>query len=246
MQLNSTKILGISITTSPKGVILEYIIKYLDEPVKKEQKPLIIVTPNPEQIVLAQKNMEFKELLNRADVALPDGIGVSIAAHVSRIPGVEFMEDLVKVAAKQGDTIGLIGGTKGLAVKALDCLRQKHTGLQGWAVEPEALELQEIVQKIRKTNTRIVFVGLGAPKQEEYIARLAHESQKSKVKSHIVFMSVGGSFDIISGRLKRAPVLMRSIGFEWLWRLIQEPWRWRRQLALVKFIWLVLKEKLGV
>ena len=92
-------------------------------------------------------------------------------------------------------------------------------------------------------------MGLGAPKQEEFIERLAREMSlrsraKSREKQSLILMSVGGSFDIITGRLKRAPLLIRSIGFEWAWRLAVEPWRWRRQLALVKFIVLVLREKI--
>lgn len=232
MRLNTIKILGIDITTDDKQFILEEIQKY-------PKKSLVIVTPNPEQIVLAKQDNNFARILNQADIAIPDGVGVAIAAGVTRIPGVEFMEDLVQIAAKRGDTIGLIGGYDGLAVKALECLSRRTSGLRGWALEPEQAGLSEIVQKIRATKTRMVFVGLGAPKQEEYIEKLC-----SKFKVQSIFMSVGGSFDIIAGRVKRAPVLIRSIGFEWIWRLLQEPWRWRRQLALVKFMGLVIIAKI--
>ena len=83
-----------------------------------------------------------------------------------------------------------------------------------------------------------MFVALGAPKQEYYIEEMAKKTKG------VVYMAVGGSFDIISGRLRRAPLFMRRMGLEWLWRLILEPWRIRRQLALVEFVWMVLKEKL--
>lgn len=241
MGLNKTKILGISITTNPKEEILEEVRKRLESASNKDEKPFIVVTPNPEQLVLAQKDIELAEILNKADVAIPDGIGLVWASRVlgknglkKQIPGVEFMEDLLELAAKEGYRTGLIGGWRGVAVKALECLQKKYPGLNGWAMEPEEKTIEEIGRKISDTGTRIVFVALGAPKQEYFI---------EKLNSPIVAMSVGGSFDIIAGRTPRAPFLLRTIGIEWLWRLAREPWRWRRQLTLLKFLWLVLRDK---
>lgn len=160
------------------------------------------------------------------------------------------MEDLVWLAAVRGYGIGLIGGRGGVAVKALECLRQKHPGLVGWAMEPGELcadnlgDLDNLGEKIRKTNTRLVFVGLGAPKQEYFIARLTHPS--SLIPHHpLVLMSVGGAFDVISGALPRAPHFWQKLGLEWLWRLVRQPWRLVRQLALLKFVFLVFKQKLA-
>ncbi|MBI5619834.1 WecB/TagA/CpsF family glycosyltransferase [Candidatus Gottesmanbacteria bacterium] len=292
MSLNAVKMLGISITTSPKKEILEHLQKYLlqnpksqiQNP-KKPVKPLVIVTPNPEQIIYAQKNKHFAEILNQADVAIPDGIGIVLAGRFlqetgdrgqgteikGRIAGVELMEDLVAMAAERGYPIALIGGRGRVAVEALECLRQKYPGLVGWAQEPGELQLgnlgdvSDLGEKIQKTNTRLVFVGLGAPKQEFFIERLSlslrgaslratrqsHVKTKQEIASpsvrsrndNLIMMSVGGSFDIISGRTLRAPLFIRNVGLEWLWRLARQPWRWRRQLALVKFFWLVLKTK---
>jgi len=270
MGLKSKKILGISITIDSKKTILEYIEKYLE---KSSEKPLHIATPNPEQIVYAQKDKHFLEILNQADVAIPDGIGLALAIRVKRIPGVELMEDLVKLAAIRGYGVGLIGGRGNIAVEALECLIRKFPSLSGWAFEPGEIDLGNLGnlrEKIQKTKTRLVFVGLGAPKQEYYIARLARDlslrgaslgatrqsldlpagkagiaspSERSR-NDGVVLMAVGGSFDIISGRTPRAPWIVRNMGLEWLWRLIREPWRWRRQLALVKFIWMIVREKL--
>ncbi len=235
MGLKSKKILGISVTTDSKKNILEDIEKYLE---KSSEKPLIIATPNPEQIVEAQSDPLFAKILNQADVSLPDGIGLALAMGIKRIPGVEFMEDLVASAAKRGYPIGLIGGRAGVAVEALECLSRRTSGLKGWAFDPGNIDLStlgdlgNVCEKIRKTNTRLVFVGLGAPKQEYYIARLARQYP-------MVMMSVGGAFDMIAGKTPRAPFFFRAIGVEWLWRLLREPWRWRRQVALVKFLWLL-------
>ncbi len=272
MRLNSKKILGISITTNVKEEILEYFKKCLENTGKTGVKSLTIVTPNPEQVVLAQKNPHFAEFLNRADVAIPDGIGVVWASrilnpivHISRITGVELIEELVGLAAKQGYRIGLIGGRGGVAVRALECLEKKHSGLRGWAIDGPELKIQstnqlinqltngkenveqeinQIADKIRKSGIQIVFVGLGAPKQEYFIEKLKVQMAKLKQEKTVVFMSVGGSFDEISGRLPMPPKFIDRYGLKWLWRLSLEPWRWKRQLALLEFIWLVLKEKL--
>lgn len=273
MSLSSQKILQVKITTASKKLILEEIKKYLIQSVhvsssgtSRKVRPFIITTPNPEQIVFAQSHSDFRKILNRADVALPDGIGLLLASRIlsgkvlgapgvqisERVAGVDFMNELVTLAELQRVSIGLIGGYNGLAVKALDCLQASHSKLSGWAMDGPELVGEDfdsiqwpgdqywvnLVKKIRETHTHIVFVGLGAPKQEYVTMRLS-----DKTNFPVIYMSVGGSFDVIAGRLRRAPIWIRSIGFEWFWRLLQEPWRWRRQRALLQFMVLMLKNK---
>jgi N-acetylglucosaminyldiphosphoundecaprenol N-acetyl-beta-D-mannosaminyltransferase len=257
MRLNAVKILGISVTNTSKKEILEEIRKYLDQVRKNTQKPLKIYTPNTEQLVLATRNSDFARVLNQADISLPDTVGVAWASRIltknplkTVIPGVEFMEDLVEMASTCHVPIGLIGGRDNLAVDTLGCLRQKYKILSdSWAQDgpefestslPDDLYFQRLGRRIIREGTRIVFVSFGPPKQEYFIERLSREVHG------VILMSVGGSFDIISGRLPRAPSWMRNFGLEWLWRLFLEPWRIRRQLALIEFVWLVLKEKLLV
>ncbi len=277
MSLLQQNILGIKVTSSPKNKVLEELEKYLfssgayrKTAIQNAQKPFIIVTPNPEQLVLACQETWFAGMLNRADVALPDGIGVLWASWVlrgrqetkpvsrisERIPGVEFMQDLARICADRGVRIGLIGSRSGLAEKALECLTEANPKLTGWSEDgpeltdqgngvfegPEELYWRTLVVRMRKIGVRVIFVGLGAPKQEYFISRVASLWEKEG-GGPLVLMSVGGSFDILAGRLKRAPLLIRSIGFEWLWRLFQEPWRWRRQMALLEFIRLVIAAK---
>jgi N-acetylglucosaminyldiphosphoundecaprenol N-acetyl-beta-D-mannosaminyltransferase len=256
MRLNAVKILGISIISSSKNEILEEIQKYLSQPINNRQKPFKIFTPNTEQLVLAHKNSSFAGVLNRADVSLPDTVGVAWASrflaknHIEKpIPGVEFMEDLVEVAKNCHVPIGLIGGRANLAVDTLSCLRQKYGVLQGsWGQDgpeidgdnvPDDIYFQRLARRIIREGTRVVFIAFGPPKQEYFIERLSSQLHG------VILMSVGGSFDIISGRLRRAPTLMRRLGLEWLWRLILEPWRLKRQLALLEFVWLVVREKLS-
>lgn len=279
MSLNAGNVLKINITMDPKAKILEHVQKYLNQDdengqkkSKKDIKPLIIVTPNAEQLVESTQNVPFAKMLNRADIAIPDGIGAVFAIRffgkradgsqsalpIQRIAGVDFMQDLAAVASEERVTIGLMGGRAGLAVKALECLSRKNLKLNGWAQEAPEFFIENNELKIKKydkkqqesyfrdvakhiedTKAKIVFVGLGAPKQEYFIEML---SSYLSLKFPVVLMSVGGSFELISGSIKRAPHIFRLIGFEWAWRLSQEPWRWRRQLALFRFIWLLLKQ----
>ncbi len=249
--------MGISITNASKKEILEEIQKYLSQPIKRAQKPLVIFTPNTEQIVSAHKNPVFAGVLNQADVSLPDTVGVVWASKIltkngieKPIPGVEFMEDLVQLASTRHVPIGLIGGRDNLAVETLECLSRRWAGLVAWAQDgpeidgdklPDDIYFQRLARRIVREGTRIIFVALGPPKQEYFIQKL---STIYPLRSTI-FMSVGGSFDILSGRLPRAPRLWRGLGLEWLWRLLLEPWRIRRQLALGEFVWLVLRARLS-
>jgi N-acetylglucosaminyldiphosphoundecaprenol N-acetyl-beta-D-mannosaminyltransferase len=330
MSLDAVKILGINITTNSKSEILEELQKFLLQKSKSRvrhpdfhQQLVTIVTPNPEQIVYALKDPYFSDILNRADISLPDGIGVVFASRIlsnsrsrSRalrltkpIPGIEFMEILVSLAAKRRVPIALIGGRDGLAVKTLDCLSKQYPGLRNvWAEDGPEVEIENhaclaggrelrimnydenlenrngknsasipvttirkeryferLVEQIREKKTQIIFVGLGAPKQEYFIEALqkalrdtryvTRNTQDGKIHndqtchmSHvtcrpIVLMSVGGSFDEIAGVVRRAPSWVRDMNLKWLWRLILQPWRIFRQLALVQFVVLVLKKR---
>lgn len=231
------QLLGVNITIDSKETILSEVTTYLLG--KSKKSPFVIVTPNPEQVMLAQKDKDFLKLLNRADVALPDGVGIvwAMKGIVLRISGVDFMSDCVRMANKNNWTIGLVGGWNGVGNKALVELQHSYVNLHGWALEPEETSIEKHAKHIVDTNTKMVFVALGAPKQEEYIDAL------KKYCKQVVFMSVGGAFEMIAGTIPRAPDWIQTIGFEWLYRLCQEPWRWRRQLALLNFLFLVFKER---
>lgn len=233
------QLLGVNITIDTKEDILLGITTYLQG--KSTSSPLIIVTPNPEQVVLAQTDEEFLKILNRADIALPDGVGIVWAmkalksVSIKRISGIDCMMDLVRLANKNRWTIGLVGGQNTVGKKTLDVLQSSYQNLKGWAIEPEQTDEKKLAKHITDSNTRIVFVGLGAPKQEEYI-----DAVKKQCKG-VVFMAVGGSFDVIAGVVPRAPLWMQTIGLEWLYRLGKQPWRWRRQLALIRFFMIIIQ-----
>jgi N-acetylglucosaminyldiphosphoundecaprenol N-acetyl-beta-D-mannosaminyltransferase len=302
MSHHAVKVLGINVSTISKERILERIRIYIDENDKlKSQrstefvKPLTFVTPNPEQIMYAQGDNHFADLLNGADIAIPDGIGIVFAMWLlrgnqiaradykmlNRISGVDLMTDMVNLAERRGFTIGLIGGRGGVALEALDCLRKIQTNLHGWAEDAPEFEIRdgkletersilsiineagintyfrELARRVSMHRTNMLFIALGAPKQEYFIEKFlqAWEVIERDIKMRIspdvpltelrplVIVPVGGAFDMISGHLHRAPLIVRQFGFEWFWRLIQQPWRWKRQIAIARFIIEVITEK---
>ncbi|MCL5439235.1 MAG: WecB/TagA/CpsF family glycosyltransferase [Patescibacteria group bacterium] len=227
-------LLGVGVTNASKEEILEYLIKGLKEPSEK----YYIVTPNPEILVYASRHKDFKKILNNARLALPDGIGVIWAGKIlgkrfkQKITGVDFMKKVCEKVSEKPITIGLMGGRGGVADRTAECLRKKYPGLKiGFIGEewPNVKVGHEI---------DILFVAYGFPKQEIW---MSENLDKLPVK---VMMGVGGAFDYISGEVPRAPVWVQKIGFEWFYRLVHEPWRLKRQLALLEFIYLVLKEKI--
>ncbi len=278
--IDKKNILGVGITNATKEEILEYIIKSLENFKKK----YFVVTPNPEFLVLANKNKDFKDILNRAKLASNDAIGLVIAGKIlgkslkSRLTGVDLVKSLCEVVAEKPITVGFLGGRGSVAEKTAECLQKNYPGLKvSFAQEewPKYLKARQprvsddarlqnfenkslnsaSLSKIRlqseaKPNFNssesglprsidILFVAFGAPKQEFWISE---NLDKIPVK---IAIGVGGAFDYISGNVKRAPVWMQNIGLEWLYRLIAQPWRIKRQLSLLKFIWLVFKEKVN-
>lgn len=194
-------------------VSLEEAVKLVGEWVKQDKKRYI-VTPNPEFVMLAQKDKEFKKILNQADLAIPDGAGLRLAdRRLKRLTGVELMLSLIK----KGYKTVLAGGKPGVAKKAAEKL-----GVIGMT-EPD-------VKKINETKPELLFVALGMGKQEKWIAK---NLAKLNVK---VAMGVGGALDQIVKPWLRAPVCLQACGLEWLWRLIMQPWRIKRQWQLVRFL----------
>lgn len=242
--LTETKILGVKVTTSSE----ESILKYIEFQIKEGKGKTFITTPNPEIIMYARRHADFMKILNSADIALPDGVGVPVASRlthkgsIKRIAGVDFMERLCKMAAnsaiynsKSVVSIGLFGGVPGIAELTRECLQKKYSGL----VVPYASDTWDAHQ-LRGKKLDILFVAMGFPKQEKWI----YENLE-KIPAKVV-MGVGGSFDFISGKTSRAPKVVRKVGFEWLYRLVNQPWRIKRQLALVSFALLILQDMLRV
>lgn len=198
-----------------------------------------VITPNPEIVVMAQKDEELRKIINNADLAIPDGVGLKLSGDVvCNIPGIDFMEALIKMASENGLTTGFLGGRDEVAEKASERLQKKYPKLKisfaesGGEVDSDG----NLSTSYLLPPTNLLFVAFGPPKQEKWIAKnLANLDVK-------VAMGVGGSFDYFSGKIPRAPRWIRDLGFEWLFRLIVQPWRIKRQLALMKFIWLLSRK----
>jgi N-acetylglucosaminyldiphosphoundecaprenol N-acetyl-beta-D-mannosaminyltransferase len=208
--------------------------------------PRQICTVNPEFIMLAQKDKEFKQILDRSVLNLPDGIGVVWAAQRLGQPVRERVagSDLVGMIADRAQTTGwrifLLGAAEGVAEQAAIKLSKRYplTHIVGaYAGSPRPEDEADIAAQIRSSGANVLLVAYGAPKQDKWIARNLERTGVA------VAMGIGGSLDFIVGTQQRAPRWMQRVGLEWLYRLIREPWRWRRQLALPKFVWAVLRTK---
>lgn len=207
-----------------------------------------VVTVNPEYVMIAQRNRQFRQVLNNAALSLPDGSGLLWAIRAAgtplreRVTGIDTVEAFAARAAQHGLRLFLLGAAEGVAEKAARMLCQKHPGLiiaGTYAGSPSPEEEDEICERIRRAQPDVLLVAYGAPQQDLWIAR---NLKRLKVP---VAMGVGGTFDFIAGVSVRAPRWMQQCGLEWLHRLIREPYRWRRMLALPRFVVAVLRERLS-
>lgn len=213
----------------------------------KEDRIHIVATPNAEIIMMAQKDEEYKKILNETNLNVPDGSGVVFASKVfnkplkERVAGFDLMMEFVKWASHKDVSVYLLGAKPEVVEKAQSNLKNLYPSLKivgfhhGYFNEKEE---ENIIEDINKRAAQVLFVALGAPKQEKWIYK---NKEKLKVK---IAMGVGGSFDVIAGKAKRAPEIYRKLGLEWLYRLIQEPWRYKRMSALPKFAFKVLLARL--
>lgn len=231
MQVN---ILGVKIDDVTQEEATQKIINWV-----KTGGKHYVVTPNPEFIVAAQADLEFKDIINRSDLSIPDGIGLRLTGKVvNRVTGTDLMFALIEIASQQGFSIGLLGGKDGVAQKSGEILRKKYPNLKiTLAQEGGEVAFDGNTQSALSVGymppTDILFVAFGHGKQEKWIAQ---NLPSIPVK---VAMGVGGAFDYISGNVPRAPKFLRQIGLEWLFRLVLQPWRIKRQLALIKYLWLL-------
>jgi N-acetylglucosaminyldiphosphoundecaprenol N-acetyl-beta-D-mannosaminyltransferase len=228
-----------------------------------------ITTVNPEMVIAAQKDKEFKDILNKADISVPDGIGILWASKFlsnkhcytvtlmklfisglslifypkycrqilpERISGVNLIYKICQKFQNSDYSIFFLGAKNNVAEKTARKLKEKFPNLK-IAGTDSTLNNENIIQKINQAKPNILFIALGAPKQEKWIAE-----NLEKLSSVKLAIGVGGTFDFISGKIKRAPNFVRRIGLEWLWRFILQPWRAKRIFtATVVFVWKVLK-----
>jgi N-acetylglucosaminyldiphosphoundecaprenol N-acetyl-beta-D-mannosaminyltransferase len=208
-----------------------------------------IVTVNPEFIIAARANPGFRAVLEQADLSTADGIGVLLAARLlgqplrSRVTGVDLVEAMA-ARAEPNMRLFLLGAGPGVAERAAASLvaRFPGCGIAGtWSGSPRREDAGEALKRINAVGATVVLVAYGAPEQDLWIDRYRSELAACGI---VLAVGVGGTLDYLAGEVPRAPEAVRRLGFEWLYRLIRQPWRWRRQLALPLFAALVLRERL--
>lgn len=207
-------------------------------------EPSLVVTPNPEMVMLAQKNAEFKVLLNSADLVVADGIGVVHASRLTKSPlkqrvaGFDLIMEVFASKESGKAKWYFLGGKPGVAEKAKTRVEQDF-GLKvvGWG-DGYFKDDEAVIAEISASGADIVLVGLGFPRQEFWA-----NAHKHRLGAKIV-MGVGGSFDGISGEVRRAPKIFQKVGLEWFYRLLRQPKRIWRQRVLLKFVIIVIIKKI--
>lgn len=210
--------------------------------------PHQVMTPNPEFVMIARRNVDFRALLDRVDLAPADGVGLRWAARLlgerlrEVVPGSDLVERMGATAGARQERWFLLGATEGVAEAAGRELRRRYAGLQiagTYSGAPGAEYDDELCRRIEAVKpVDVLLVAYGAPGQDLWIAR---NQPRLRIP---VAIGVGGTFNFIAGRSRRPPALVKRLGLIWLFRLISEPWRWRRQIVLLKFVGLVLHEAL--
>lgn len=243
------RILDVRVDEMNKKQAIDQVSDFLQSPGQYK-----IFTPNPEMIVKAQQDEDFKKILNTGDLNLCDGFGIKLAALLSGIPvarvtGVDFMLEICQLAAEEEKKVYLLGsGNDEVVYKTMLKLLKRFPAIKisGYDKGPEIIEglakqLDDgILEQIDNSGAQILFVAFGSPKQEKWIYE-----NLSKLPTVKIVMGVGGSFDFISGKIKRAPLFLRTFGLEWVYRLVQEPRRIGRIFnATIRFGYLVLKSKI--
>jgi N-acetylglucosaminyldiphosphoundecaprenol N-acetyl-beta-D-mannosaminyltransferase len=238
--LNHVTILGCRLDTLDADAATDAILRFAREGAGAQ-----VVTLGTEMVVHAQHDARYRDVVNACALSLCDTVGLLAVARSrgadlrDRVTGVELLEHLCARAAKEGVRVFLFGGAPGVAERAAQELKRRYPGLpvagtrNGYFAADES---PRIAAEIRASGAQLLFAGLGFPKQEFWLAEYLKSTGCG------AGIGVGGSFDVISGNLERAPERWRTMGLEWLYRLLKEPRRWRRQLALPHFVLLIAGE----
>ncbi|MBQ3463009.1 MAG: WecB/TagA/CpsF family glycosyltransferase [Clostridia bacterium] len=232
--MEKVNILGVNVDMVTISEAADLIMKFMDE-----AKFHSVFTPNSEIIMQAYRNPEFAELLNRSDLLTADGIGVVHASKILKKPikeraaGFDIAKQVLEKMNYTDHKLFLFGGKPGVAEKAAENLKKEYPELNiagtrnGYFKEEDE---PDIVEEINASGADMLFVCLGAPKQEQWIDR-----NRDALTSVRVAMGIGGSLDVFAGTVQRAPEIFCKTGMEWFYRLCKEPWRAKRMADLPKF-----------
>lgn len=238
MRHNRTLILGVPVDIVTEDEVLALVRDSIDARSLRH-----IITINAEYVMRARRDPAFRTLLWQSDLNTPDGTGVVWAARrrgctiATRVGGADLIWSVACQAERRDDRLFLLGGEPGVAGEVAAQLQKFYPRLRiagAHAGTSSANRDAEQVALVREAQPDILFVAFGSPAQDFWIAR-------NKLELNVpVTMGVGGTFDYVAGRARRAPRWMQNAGLDWLWRLCQQPWRWRRMLVLIPFGWLAL------
>lgn len=238
--MKKVSILGVEVDNLSLEEVKHRINQYI-----QSGQPNLIVTANPEIIWLARKDKEFAECLREASMITADGIGIVIASRIigepikQRVTGIDLISALFKEGINNNYRFYFLGGKPGIAEKAALNMRENFPGVQIVGVQHGYFnDDSEIVKDIISKKPDVLLVALGMGKQEKWI------KDRAIPIGVPVSIGVGGSFDVFSGEVKRAPRWMQKTGLEWFYRLITQPTRIGRMMQLPKFLLVIIMEKL--
>ena len=234
-------ILGVPVDRISMDSAMEMLHEFISE-----KTPHFVITADASGIVQAQTDSEFRSLFDRADLITPDSAGVLWAAKRQGVPlegrvsGVELVERICAESANRGYRIFFLGAAPGIAEKAADKMRLKYPGCNIVGTRDGYFPADrdaEIAEEIAATDPDFLFVAMGIPRQEKFIL-----ATQNIIRARVA-MGVGGTFDVFSGAVKRAPILFQKMKLEWLWRVLLNPKKIDKVKLLPKFVSLVLKER---
>ena len=240
--MNRVKLLGYGIDTFSFDEAVNYALE-----LEKTDNVSQVVTINPEMFTCAKKDEDFSNILHNAQMVIPDGVGVKIGLKIlgvnaDRIAGIDFAYKMIELSAQNDLPIALIGAKSEVINAAKEKLLETFENLRIVYTQDGYFDDEnKVLSELKESGARLVLVALGSPKQEKFI---------SKAKTILPFglmVGVGGSFDVWSGVVERAPQIYQKLGLEWLYRTLKQPERFKRIFpTLPLFVLSVIKEKLGV
>lgn len=209
-----------------------------------ERSAAYVVTPNPEIVMTCWDNPDAMEAVQNADLVLPDGVGVVYGAKIlgtplkGKLPGIDFATELMRRLAKRGGRVYLLGAKPGIAELAGERMQEQFPGLIVCGTHDGYFqEDAPVIEEINALQPDLLLVCLGAPKQELWMHR-----NRPLLKVGLM-AGLGGSLDVFAGTVKRAPVFFQKLGMEWFYRLLKEPWRFKRMMKLPKFLFACIGKK---
>lgn len=236
MEKKRVKLLGFGIDTFSFEGAVNYALDLI-----RNKKGGQVVTINPEMIEYGLKNEDFADILNEADLVIPDGVGVKIGLKIKgldaqRIAGIEFSHKLIEECAKNNFSIALVGAKPNIIQQATKNLQSEFPNLNIAYIQDGYFEdVNSVYWRLGEKNPQLILVALGSPKQEQFI------KEYRKYHQDTLMIGVGGSFDVWSGEVERAPQIYQKLGLEWFYRTVKEPQRFKRIFpTLPRFILRVL------